>query len=160
MSSMSNTHLPYKQDVANQLLRNGTLFVHLDPRLPGVMVPPWLRYQPQLVLQIGYDMSIPIDDLRVDSVGIYGTLSFSRTPFTCAVPWDAVFALVGDEGRGLVWPDSMPPEIASEVGSEAPRLKSDSIPPLPALAVRPKPSLTPTKLRNGKTIPSYLRVIK
>jgi hypothetical protein len=120
---MSDGPLPYKRDVANMLLRKGSLFIHLDPRVTDVMVPPWLRHQAQLVLQVGYDMPIPIPDLRVDEGGVMGTLSFSRTPFSCSVPWSAVFALVGDEGRGMVWPESMPPEIVAEVEREAMRAK-------------------------------------
>jgi len=120
---MSDGPLPYKRDVANQLLRKGSLFIHLDPRVQDVAVPPWLRHQAQLVLQVGLDMPIPIPDLRVDEEGIYGTLSFSRTPFACNVPWNAVFALVGDEGRGMVWPESMPPEIVAEVERETQRAK-------------------------------------
>lgn len=120
---MSDGPLPYKRDVANMLLRKGSLFIHLDPRVPDVLVPPWLRHQAQLVLQVGYDMPIPIPDLRVDDAGVVGTLSFSRTPFSCSVPWNAVFALVGDEGRGMVWPESMPPEIVAEVEREALRAK-------------------------------------
>jgi hypothetical protein len=76
-----------------------------------------------LVLQVGLDMPIPIPDLRVDEAGIFGTLSFSRTPFACNVPWNAVFALVGDEGRGMVWPESMPAEIVAEVERETQRAK-------------------------------------
>ncbi len=91
------------------------MFVYLDPRAPGVRVPEWLASQPQLVLQIGLDLPVPIPDLRVDDGGVFGTLSFNRAPFTCAVPWDAVFALVGDDGMGMVWQDAMPEEIAAEV---------------------------------------------
>jgi hypothetical protein len=120
---MSDGPLPYKRDVANMLLRKGSLFIHLDPRVSDVIVPPWLRHQAQLVLQVGFDMPIPIPDLRVDDEGVFGTLSFSRTPFACTVPWNAVFALVGDEGRGMVWPDSMPAEIVAEVEREAMRAK-------------------------------------
>lgn len=120
---MSDGPLPYKRDVANQLLRKGSLFIHLDPRVNDVVVPPWLRHQAQLVLQVGLDMPIPIPDLRVDANGIFGTLSFSRTPFACNVPWSAIFALVGDEGRGMVWPESMPAEIVAEVEREALRSK-------------------------------------
>jgi len=97
----------------------------LDPRVEGVHAPQWLMKQPQLVLQIGLDMPVAIPDLRVDDDGIYGTLSFSRTPFTCVVPWAAVFALVGDDGRGLVWPESFPLEIAQEVQREAARAGID-----------------------------------
>jgi hypothetical protein len=120
---MSDGPLPYKRDVANQLLRKGSLFIHLDPRVADVVVPPWHRHQAQLVLQVGLDMPIPIPDLRVDEDGIFGTLSFSRTPFACNVPWNAIFALVGDEGRGMVWPESMPAEIVAEVEREALRAK-------------------------------------
>jgi hypothetical protein len=85
-----------------------------------------------LVLQVGFEMPIPIPDLRVDDEGVFGTLSFSRTPFACSVPWNAVFALVGDEGRGMVWPDSMPPEIVAEVEREAMRAKLSTEPREPA----------------------------
>lgn len=92
------------------------------------MVPPWLRQQPQLVLQVGLDMAIPIPDLKVDEHGVFGTLSFSRKPFTCSVPWHGVFAVVGDDGKGMVWPESMPPEVASEVEREARRAGFRTVP--------------------------------
>lgn len=119
----STTPLPNKKDVARALLLKGTLFVHLDPRVQDVAVPAWLKRQPQLVLQVGLDMPVPIPDFRVDDIGVFGTLSFNRTGFTCSVPWDAVFALAGDDGRGMVWPESMPKEIAAEVEREARRAR-------------------------------------
>ncbi|MGD8860889.1 MAG: ClpXP protease specificity-enhancing factor SspB [Myxococcales bacterium] len=128
--------LPNKKDVARALLLKGSLFVHLDPRAEGVVVPPWLKNQPQLVLQVGLDLAVPIPDLRVDDGGVYGTLSFSRQPFTCVVPWDAVFAAVGDDGRGMVWPDSMPKEIAAEVEREARRNGHGAIAELHAAETR------------------------
>lgn len=120
---MSEGVLPPKRDVAMALLRKGSLFLHLDPRVEGVRVPAWLTDQPQLVLQVGFNMVIPVPDLHVDDEGVFGTLSFSRNPFPCVVPWASVFALVGDDGRGLVWPESMPPEIAAEVDREAHRAR-------------------------------------
>ena len=113
--------LPSKLDVARALMLKGSLFIHLDPRVDDVSVPPWLRKQPQLVLQVGLEMALPIPDLVVDEQGVQATLSFSRSPFLCVVPWASVFALVGDDGRGLVWPESMPVEIAAEVDREAQR---------------------------------------
>jgi hypothetical protein len=79
--------------------------------------------------------------LRVDENGVFGTLSFSRTPFSCLVPWNAVFALVGDEGRGMVWPDSMPAEIVAEVEREAMRAKhsSDAREREPLTSATPRP---------------------
>jgi hypothetical protein len=170
---MTNSPLPFKQDVAKQLLRKGSLFIHLDPRVSDVVVPPWLRHQAQLVLQVGLDMQIPISDLRVDGNGIFGTLSFSRTPFACNIPWNSIFALVGDEGRGMVYPESMPPEIVAEVEREAARSKISGLTPegereahraspatqkVTELSAARKPAKTKTK--TGKTIPPWLRVVK
>lgn len=160
--------LPPKKDVARALLLRGNVFVHLDPRRDGACVPDWLQEQPQLVLQIGLDLPLPIPDLRVDETGVFGTLSFNRNPFRCEVPWDVVFALVGDDGRGMVWPESLPQEISREVDQEVDRRKGNQIghvdeglasKPLalvtdeePAPAAPPKPSKRP--------LPPYLRVVK
>jgi stringent starvation protein B len=137
--SDDNGTLPLKRDVAESLLGKGSLFVHLDPRHEEARVPEWLRQQPQLVLQVGYNMTIAIPDLSIDDDCVFGTLSFSRTPFACYVPWEAVFALVGDDGRGMVWPESMPPEIAAEVDREAARAKR-------AARVRSTDAAEPTEL--------------
>jgi hypothetical protein len=112
---MSNSHpLPPKKEVALALLERSNdrgIFVHLDPRLASVVVPPWFKKQPQLVLQIGLNMPVPIPDLRLDDDGMSCTLSFNRSPFYCVVPWSSVFAMVGEDGRGMVWPDDVPAEV-------------------------------------------------
>jgi stringent starvation protein B len=106
--------LPPKKEVALALLERSSVHVHLDPRGAGVVVPPWFKRQPQLVLQVGLNMPVPIPDLRLDEEGLSCTLSFNRSPFYCVVPWTSVFAMVGDDGRGMVWPDEVPPEIAKQ----------------------------------------------
>jgi stringent starvation protein B len=116
---MQPTRLPKKKDVALALLEQASVFVHLDPRTEKVSVPPWLKRQPQLVLQIGLNMAIPIPDLEVDDAGVSCTLSFNRSPHHCQIPWSAVFALVGDNGRGMVWPDDVPAEVAAEAEKQA-----------------------------------------
>ena len=111
-------------------MTQGNVFVHLDPRTEGVVVPQWYRTEPQLVLQVGFEMPVPIPDLRIDEDGLYGTLSFNRSPFTCMVTWDAVFALAGDDGRGMVWPESMPLEISQEIEREAGRKPPPELVPI------------------------------
>ncbi len=114
--------LPPKKEVALHLLEaSESVFVHLDPRQNGVLVPKWFTNQPQLVLQIGLNMPLPIPDLRVEDTGISCTLSFNRSPFWCRLPWSAVFALVGQDRRGMVWPDDVPPEIAHQIQGSAPQ---------------------------------------
>jgi hypothetical protein len=112
---MSSSHpLPPKKEVALALLERSNdrgIFVHLDPRATTVVVPPWFKKQPQLVLQIGLNMPVPIPDLRLDEQGMSCTLSFNRSPFYCVVPWASVFAMVGEDGRGMVWPEDVPAEV-------------------------------------------------
>jgi hypothetical protein len=90
------------------------------------------------------NMPVPIPDLRLDEEGLACTLSFNRSPFYCVVPWLSVFAMVGDDGRGMVWPDEVPPEIAKQPrGPEAvPSQKSEA----PVLAAAPGPG---KKTRRG-----------
>lgn len=105
--------LPPKKEVALALLERSSVFVHLDPRVAAVVVPPGFKKQPQLVLQVGLNMPVPIRDLQLDEEGMSCTLSFNRTPFFCVVPWSSVYAIVGcDDGRGMIWPDDVPPEVA------------------------------------------------
>src|SRR5258708_2028105 len=106
--------LPPKKEVALALLERSSVYVHLDPRQSAVVVPPWFKKQPQLVLQIGLNMPMPIPDLRLDDDVMSCTLSFNRAPFFCVVPWASVFAMVGEDGRGMVWPDDVPAEVARQ----------------------------------------------
>jgi stringent starvation protein B len=106
--------LPPKKEVALLLLKGPSVYVHLDPRKKGVVVPRGFAGQSQLVLQVGLDMAIPIPDLEVTDDGLSCTLSFARTPVWCSVPWTAVYALVGEDGRGMVWPEDVPPEVVAQ----------------------------------------------
>lgn len=113
--------LPPKKDVALALLERSNVDVYLDPRSEGVVVPPQFRKEPRLILKIGLNMHVPIPDLRVDDDSMSCTLSFSRTPFYCVVPWSSVFAMVGEDGRGMVWPDDVPQELAVKSEGAAPK---------------------------------------
>jgi stringent starvation protein B len=106
--------LPPKKEVALALLERSSVYVHLDPRLAAVVVPAWFKKQPQLVLQIGLNMPMPIPDLCLDDEGVTCTLSFKGQAFPCVVPWGSVFAMVGEDGRGMVWPDDVPAEVARQ----------------------------------------------
>ncbi|MSP23739.1 MAG: hypothetical protein EXR75_00960 [Myxococcales bacterium] len=114
--------LPPKREIALSLLDGPSVFVHLDPRRDGVVVPKALKNQPQLVLQVGFNMAIAIPDLDAGVNGIACTLSFSRTPIWCFLPWTAIYGLVGEDGRGMIWPDDVPAEIeAMRDGGKAPK---------------------------------------
>lgn len=102
--------LKTKASSLKELLRtHHSVYVHLDSRKDRVLVPKNLR-QPQLALHLGLNLPVPIKDLMIDDKGWHATLSFDRSPFTVFVPWDAVFAIVGDSGIGVQWEKDMPPE--------------------------------------------------
>ncbi len=141
--------MPPKKEVALALLERSNergIFVHLDPRQASVVVPPWFKKQPQLVLQIGLNMAVPIPDLRLDEEGMSCTLSFNRSPFFCVVPWASVFAMVGEDGRGMVWPDDVPAEVPLSRGGQQPPAPA---PPTPMRAVDGAKKGT-TKDKDGK----------
>lgn len=132
-------NLPSKKDVVLALLQGPSVFVHLDPRKKGVVVPANFRKQPQLVLQVGLNMAVQIPDLRVDDDGVSCTLSFSRSPFWCSLPWSAIYALVSEDGPGMVWPEDVPPEVAAQMQAAVTRQKPTR--PRPKLAaVGPAPA--------------------
>ena len=113
----------------HKLLERGSVFVHLDPRRTGVVVPDFLAGKPQLVLQIGLNFAIPIHDLQIDEEGVRCTLSFNRAPFFCVLPWIAVYALVAEDGQVTVWPSEIPSELVPPsipaVRRDAPRERKE-----------------------------------
>lgn len=124
--------LPPKKEVALALLERSNVDIYLDPRAKGVVVPPQFRKEPRLILKIGLNMPVPIPDLRLDDESMSCTLSFNRTPFYCVVPWSSVFAMVGDDGRGMVWPDDVPQELSVRVAEEQQPRGPVAVPPPPA----------------------------
>src|SRR5688572_21385255 len=136
---MPMTRLPPKKDVALALLEQATVLVHLDPRGEQVQVPAWFKRQPQLVLQIGLNMPKPIPDLNVDEHGISCTLSFSNSPHFCVLPWPSVYALIGASGRGMVWPDDVPKEVAGQYVVTAPKEEPKPRPALRSVEAEPSP---------------------
>jgi hypothetical protein len=137
----STQPLPPKKEVALALLERSSVYVHLDPRRDAVVVPAWLKKQPQLVLQVGLNMPVPIPDLKLDDDGMSCTLSFNRAPFYCVVPWSSVFAMVGDDGRGVVWPDDVPAEVArqAQVRAVDGGAQKEAARPAPVLSAAPSP---------------------
>lgn len=118
--------LPPKPTVARSLLAEGGMFVHLDPRCPGVVVPRWLTQQPQLILHVDARLS------TLDDGGLRTTLTSRRTTAACTIPWSAVYALIGERGRGLIWPDDVPVEVTPSAAQSRPAR---------AAARRPRPKL-------------------
>jgi stringent starvation protein B len=132
---VTTTGLPPKKDVILALLERSSVFIHLDPRHPDVRVPPWFKKQPQLVLQVGLNLAVRIPDLDIGDEAVSCTLSFNRSPFFCYVPWSAVFGLMGEDGKGMLWPKDIPPEVAAQQAERTQKEKArEHVRPVPATA--------------------------
>jgi stringent starvation protein B len=123
--------LPSKKEVLLNLLEKSSVLMHLDARREDVHVPRNLKTNPQLILQLGLNLPVPIRDLEVGDDGVKCTLSFQRVPFYCVLPYPAIFAMVSEDGRAMVWPEDVPGEVARAAEDEARKLgliKSASAP--------------------------------
>jgi len=117
--------LPPKREVALALIQTAaSVFIHLDPRPADVDVPSWFKSQPELVLQVGLNLVPAIVDLDIGQDALSATLSFNRRPEYCRIPWSAIWGLVGDDGRGMIWPESVPPEVAARAPGRATSTKT------------------------------------
>lgn len=94
-------------------LDKGMVMIHLDARRPGVIVPPSLRTESHLRLNLSYRFDPP--DLTVGEWGVRCTLSFSGSRFTVAVPWSALFAITSHVTKEFwMYPDDMPAELIQQ----------------------------------------------
>ena len=149
---------PSKPEVCRALLNKGSVFVHLDPSTLGTLIPYRLKFQSQVVLQFGLDMPVPIPDMKLDQAGISGTLSFKGVPFSCFVPWTAVFAVVGEDGRGLTWdiPQTLLDEMAATKAGKLVSLAEHK-----SATIGYEKRSAPQRAHAEKASrPSYLRLVK
>jgi hypothetical protein len=145
---------PSKRDLVRELLDEGTLLLHLDPRRDGVNLPAHLRQDATVALSLGRHLAVPIPDLEVGDDAITATLSFNRTPHHCVLPWTAIYLVTTDHGKAYLWAQDAPPEALAELLAlalaerEAP---AEMTRPAPRPA-RPRPRLE--AVDGGRTEPS------
>lgn len=134
------------------LLERSSVFIYLDPRAEEVRVPAWFKKQPQLVLQVGLNMAVRIPDLSIEDDSVSCTLSFSRSPFFCYVPFRNVFALMGEDGKGMIWPDDVPKEVAAEQAERAAREEAKGrLRPAESVPAEPRAVAEPASPEKGAT---------
>jgi len=141
-----------KKDLLIALLAGAHAFIQVDGRAEGVELPEHLKTDPAVVLQLGYQLAVPIVDLTVDDAGVSATLSFRRTPFHCKIPWPAIYGMAGADGRGMLFPDDVPPDL------EEARTAARPPEPSPAQGAG-KPAGKPASA-NGRPRPSHLKLVK
>jgi stringent starvation protein B len=115
-------------------LDRGMVMVHLDARRAGVVVPPALRCESHLRLNLSYRFEP--SDLTVGEWGLRSTLSFSGHRFAVAVPWSALFAITSHATHEFwMFPEDMPPELTQT----PPPIRAAAAAASRPLEIRPSP---------------------
>lgn len=70
------------------LLEHGIVQVALDPKTPGVVVPPMYLHDDSLTLN--FSNGFRIEDFIHSNYGVQASLTFKGNSFFCVVPWAAV----------------------------------------------------------------------
>lgn len=105
-----------KETVVVQLLEEGDTTLCLDARYEGVEVPRQHAQNPALQLILNLSFPHPI---HVSEDGISANLSFGGRRYACYVPMGALWAAFNPQNmQGMMWPDSMPPEVQANLAAE------------------------------------------
>ena len=105
-----------KETVVLKLLEEGDATLCLDARYDGVEVPREHIDNPSLRLVLNLNFPHPID---VDENGISANLAFNGRRFACYIPMGALWAAFNPKNmQGMMWPDSMPPEVQEGLTAE------------------------------------------
>jgi stringent starvation protein B len=156
-----------KEAVVLKLLSEGDTMLCLDARRQGVRVPPEHAHNPALRLILNLNFPHPIE---VTADGICANLSFGGRRVTCYVPMEALWAAFNPQTmQGMMWPDSMPPEVLADLAAQHRQQgqettpSSPSEPPARPRVISGKGKETTGKRKKGQ--PSgrqrgHLRVIK
>ena len=101
------------RSVLDDALSRGKVYIHVDPSIDGVDLPPPLMQRERVPLVIAWQA--PHIDLQLGEQGIAATLRFSGNPYRCVVPWPALLAVISDHP---VAQRQQPPLQVMEGGSE------------------------------------------
>jgi stringent starvation protein B len=129
-----------KQKAITHGLEGQFVLVHFDPHAEGVKIPEFLLDRPSVTLKLSYFFK---RILHVTPEKVTAELLFGDMYYTCIIPYEAVWGVARD-GEGLMmWPGSVPPEVAHILGAAATTAKTES--PLTLVKDGPAKEGTPLK---------------
>jgi len=122
-----------KEAVVQKLLAEGDTMLCLDARCEGVRVPPQHASNHALRLILHLNFPQPIE---VTAEGVQANLSFGGRRYSYYIPMAALWAAFNpDTMQGMMWPDSMPPEVKADLAARQ-QAEPEPTSPAPASASR------------------------
>ncbi len=95
--------------IFTEWMKGDHVFIHLDSRREGVIVPDHLRESAALKLKLSYGFQ---GETKFDNESVTAYLKFNGDYFGCVVPWNALWGLTNREGESCLWTDELPEELA------------------------------------------------
>ncbi len=134
-----------RREIFKSFLEQGMTAGFLDARHPQVLVPDIHKTDYALRLNFSYDFKGSV--CHINDFGVAQTLTFASIPFDVFVPWEAFHGLmVVKTGGGLVFTESLPPELRQPLDAAAPESDEEARQKMTAkaaaelIAVTPKPN--------------------
>ena len=109
-------HLIDKPKAINRYLIDEYLLVHVNPQAAGTTLPAHLMSQITVTLKLSklFRGGIAVEDDRIVT-----DLLFGEDYFTCIVPFTSIWGLTTMKGESMVWPESVPPHVKTQIEKAA-----------------------------------------
>lgn len=162
-----------KEALIGEMLERSMVMLTVDARAPGVEVPPRLRQDPQLRLNLSYRFGL---QLELGPWGIHTTLTFGGVPHSCKLPWSAIYQVFSHQtSEQYVFLEDVPDDLAALLAEDLPAVATEQgeakeerrprlsiVPPLADEAPLDGEAPSPQKSEEPEPAPSraHLRRIK
>lgn len=106
-----------KKAILEESLSHGTTRVVVDGTHPLIQLPEHLLKDSKVYLDLSYNFGTRFP-MSLDNDGIRAVLSFNKSPFSCFIPWDALWLVEIQEDAEphiILFPESVPPVIQKQV---------------------------------------------
>jgi hypothetical protein len=132
-----------KQQLLEDLLREDFAFIHIATSTKGAVLPLTILQSPIATLKVSHNFAGP---MTVSEDGVVAELRFGERPFTCKIPWSAIWGMTSFDNKKLLWPEEIPSDVLEKAAQEA-ATKDETPSAQPAPKTKPAPKNRPTLKR-------------
>lgn len=116
-----------KESTLKRLFEDDWMLLHVDTRTKDITVPEHLRGLSSITFKLSrlFQGATEISDTKICAQLLFGT-----TRHECVFPYDSIWGVTSVKGSNIVWPESAPEEILSQLEKAA--LESPKVAPVVA----------------------------